>query len=525
MATLETLTVELTANTASMRSELQKLTATTQSATAKMGSSFDVVKFAARSFIATLSVRAISNFTSNIIESASRLKDLSDRIGFSASTLSALQLPLQQSGSSVEALTGAVARLNNALGEAAGGNETARLSFEKLGLSVDSLLAMTPEERFLAVADALGQIKDQAALAEAGQNLFGRGFAELIPLIKEANGSLSTYVDDMKKAGLTDAEIAKIDEMGDALDKAWYKAELAAAKALSNIIKYYDWMNKLVFDPQWDKPALRIEEPVDYSKQFSPIPKTYSQDTINSVMESAGISSSVKRAQSTIPGGFYKSTSSGKTAASSAITTKETRETTKAVKEQKAAYAELEKERRAQADAERERQFLMKQYAYSFESAFEDAIVSGKKLSSVLDDLGKDIMRTVLRTQITAPLTDAITSGVGSIFGGSGGSLFSSIFSSLPSFAVGTDYVPRDMIARVHKGEAIVPAGQNNGGGITVNVINNSSASVRTQQSATGNGTSLRVMIDEAVAANMARSGSRTSQAMGAYNSRALTRR
>ena len=51
----------------------------------------------------------------------------------------------------------------------------------------------------------------------------------------------------------------------------------------------------------------------------------------------------------------------------------------------------------------------------------------------------------------------------------------------LPSFDVGTDYVPRDMIAQIHKGEAIIPASQNNGTmgstfNITVNAGSNASA-------------------------------------------------
>ncbi|EXI86093.1 MAG: phage tail tape measure protein, lambda family [Candidatus Accumulibacter sp. BA-94] len=54
------------------------------------------------------------------------------------------------------------------------------------------------------------------------------------------------------------------------------------------------------------------------------------------------------------------------------------------------------------------------------------------------------------------------------------------IGADLPSFAVGTDFVPRDMVAQIHQGERIVPAAQNKGGSqaihITVNVNGNQNA-------------------------------------------------
>jgi hypothetical protein len=57
--------------------------------------------------------------------------------------------------------------------------------------------------------------------------------------------------------------------------------------------------------------------------------------------------------------------------------------------------------------------------------------------------------------------------------GGSGASFASGIgswLSSLLSFDVGTDFVPQDMVAKIHKGERIVPAAQNKPGygGVTI---------------------------------------------------------
>jgi tape measure domain-containing protein len=93
---------------------------------------------------------------------------------------------------------------------------------------------------------------------------------------------------------------------------------------------------------------------------------------------------------------------------------------------------------------------LAQDLGFTFSSAFEDAIVSGRRFSDVLKSIGQDILRILLRQNITGPLSAAI-----------GSFDFSSI---LPSFAVGTPYVPRDMVAQIHKGERIVTAEDNRRG-------------------------------------------------------------
>lgn len=112
----------------------------------------------------------------------------------------------------------------------------------------------------------------------------------------------------------------------------------------------------------------------------------------------------------------------------------------------------------------KEQKSMAEELGLTFSSAFEDAIVKGEEFSEVLEGIGEDILRILVRKNITEPLAGA----VGNL---DFGELFSGF--SLPSFAVGTDYVPRDMVAQIHKGERIVPAKYNNGSGsnVVVNLV------------------------------------------------------
>lgn len=104
-----------------------------------------------------------------------------------------------------------------------------------------------------------------------------------------------------------------------------------------------------------------------------------------------------------------------------------------------------------------------KELGLTFTSAFEDAVVGGKNLSEVLQSLLEDVAKFSLRKGFTEPALDLLSGfDLGSLFSFGGSGLLPDF---VPSFAVGSDYVPHDMIAQIHKGERIVPAAENSGYG------------------------------------------------------------
>jgi hypothetical protein len=118
----------------------------------------------------------------------------------------------------------------------------------------------------------------------------------------------------------------------------------------------------------------------------------------------------------------------------------------------------------------------------TFSSAFENAVIGGMKLRDVVNALGNDIARIIARKTITEPLANAVggmfSSGGGfgdwisGLFGGgmTSGTFGSAAVVGMPGYASGTDFVPRDGPAFLHKGEKVIPAGESDGGvSVTIN--------------------------------------------------------
>jgi hypothetical protein len=114
---------------------------------------------------------------------------------------------------------------------------------------------------------------------------------------------------------------------------------------------------------------------------------------------------------------------------------------------------------------------LARDLGLTFTSAFEGAIAGGRGLRDILKSLESDLLRLGTRELVTKPFLDFLSPPApgsaprgGVDFAGLAGRAGSFLASLIPSFAVGTPFVPNTGLAMIHRGERIIPAEQNRAG-------------------------------------------------------------
>jgi hypothetical protein len=164
----------------------------------------------------------------------------------------------------------------------------------------------------------------------------------------------------------------------------------------------------------------------------------------------------------------------------------------------------------------------------SFADAFTDMA------ASILED----IARMQIRNSITGPLSSFLNNAIGGLFGFTGGpsitrgaptanlGAYTGAGYSYASYATGSRSIMRDQMARVHKGEMIIPASQaNNGGRMPQIVINNYDAgNTAATAQASPSGDRIDVVIDKIQAGNIRRVGTQTDAALRQRNKLPLSK-
>lgn len=146
-----------------------------------------------------------------------------ERIGLATEQLQALRLAAEESGASASALTSALAKMQDSISDiAAGVTESQGLlqAFEDLNLQVSDLINLDPASQFIAVAEAIGRVRNEADRTRLTRDLFGRGGVAIAPLLRgDVGGRVEEARGFLGNVGATirSFEAKEVEQMNDAL--------------------------------------------------------------------------------------------------------------------------------------------------------------------------------------------------------------------------------------------------------------------------------------------------------------------
>ncbi len=120
-----------------------------------------------------------------------------------------------------EAIKGAMVKITKAMGDAQSGSDAAIAKFQELGVCItneaDGSLK-SAEEVFWEVVDALGGIENATERDIAAQELLGKSYGELTPLIKAGRGAMEDFYKEAEAVGyiLSEDQVKALGEVDDA---------------------------------------------------------------------------------------------------------------------------------------------------------------------------------------------------------------------------------------------------------------------------------------------------------------------
>lgn len=149
--------------------------------------------------------------------------DLAERTGASRERIQELGYAAQLSGSSAEALGGALQKMNITIGNAKGGSKELKEMFKGLDISFKNAngSAKSTDEIFDTIVNRISRIKDPALQAKAAVTIFGKSATELLPLLKGGTKGIAEMAAEARRLGVVIDEdgVRAGEEFGDVLDK------------------------------------------------------------------------------------------------------------------------------------------------------------------------------------------------------------------------------------------------------------------------------------------------------------------
>ena len=139
----------------------------------------------------------------SFMDVAGQLRGMSARTGIGVEQLSAMGYAAKRTGVDMELLEVGIRKMERTIGQAANGSKSAQESLARLGLTVQALAGLSPDQQFKLIADRIAAIHDPTLRAAAAMDIFGRSGTSLIPMMARGAKGIEELEARARALGLT----------------------------------------------------------------------------------------------------------------------------------------------------------------------------------------------------------------------------------------------------------------------------------------------------------------------------------
>lgn len=176
-----------------------------------------------------------------ILSAADDIATFSKRLSVSTKTIQEWQHAAAETDTSIQAFTTAFRTMVQAQADAmAGRNPEAESAFGRMGLDVEKLRSLSPEQLFKAVGDAVQQTGDGTEALNDGITVLGRSALEILPAMRDG---LSEFADEAERLGLIMAEdvVQQLADANDEMDRLKRQAIVQGAPIATGAVNALDY--------------------------------------------------------------------------------------------------------------------------------------------------------------------------------------------------------------------------------------------------------------------------------------------
>ena len=199
---------------------------------------------------ASAGIAAVRSFVTSTIALNDALAKTANQTGMTVENLSALAYAAKQSDVDFGTLSSSLVKFNKAISEANSGNKQSAQAFTQLGISLETVKALKPDELFLLVAQRISELRSEADRTKAQVDLFGRSGADLDPLFTGGAEGINRATAAAKELGAVISTEAnqRVAGLGDKADELKSKWDAFATNLLGRsaptIIKALDLLER-----------------------------------------------------------------------------------------------------------------------------------------------------------------------------------------------------------------------------------------------------------------------------------------